>query len=65
MFNTAQLIGKDLEGLVRIALTNRELSPGVAAAIASYREKSDLTATQQRQLEILDRAIADGCITMV
>ena len=65
MFDTTQFIGKDLEGLIRIALVNRELSPGVAAAIASYRERADLTTTQQRQLQILDRAIAEGCIATI
>ncbi|MBT9315512.1 hypothetical protein [Leptothoe spongobia] len=65
MFNTTQLIGADLEVLVRTALLNKELSPGVAIAIESYRAKSELTATEKRQLEILDRAISDGCIVTV
>ncbi|MEM9483674.1 MAG: hypothetical protein AAGA83_08265 [Cyanobacteria bacterium P01_F01_bin.116] len=58
-------MGQKLESLVRIALMHRELSPGVAIAIASYRAKSELTATEKRQLEILDRAVADGCIVTV
>ena len=65
MFNTTQLVGKDLEVLVRTALLNCELSPGVAVAIASHRLKPRLTAAEKRQLEILDRAIADGCIVAV
>ncbi|MEO0394984.1 MAG: hypothetical protein AAF243_03230 [Cyanobacteria bacterium P01_A01_bin.137] len=65
MFNTTQLVSKDLEVLVRTALINGELSPGVAVAIASHRLKPRLTAAEKRQLEILDRAIADGCIVAV
>lgn len=65
MFNTAQLAGKDLEVLVRTALLHGELSPGIAMAIASYRASPRLTATEKRQLEILDQAIADGCIVPV
>lgn len=62
MFNTSQFVGKDLEVLVRIALIHKELSPGVAAAIEQYRTKSGLTAAEQRQLEILDNAMADACV---
>ena len=62
MFNTNQFTGKNLEGLVRTALTHRELSPGVAAAINRYRIKPQLTNAEERQLAILDSAIADGCI---
>lgn len=62
MFNTAQLVGKDLEVLVRTALLHGELSPGIARAIASYQAKPRLTTVEKRQLEILERAIADGCI---
>lgn len=58
-------MGYDLESLVRTALMHRELSPGVATAIASYRAKAELTATEKRQLEILDRAVADGCIVAI
>ncbi len=62
MFNPSQFVGKDLEVLVRTALFHRELTPGVVAAIERYRTKPGLTAVEQRQLEILDNAIADGCI---
>lgn len=65
MFNTSQFVGQDLEVLVRIALMHREISPGVATAVERYRIKSSLTTAEQRQLEILDNAIADGCIVAV
>lgn len=65
MFNTAQFVGKDLEVLVRTALLHGELSPGIARAISSYQAKSRLTTAEKRQLEILDRAISDGCIVPV
>ena len=65
MFNTSQFIGKDLEVLVRTALLHGELAPGVAAAIEQYQENKRLTTSEQRQLEILNNAIADGCIVAV
>ncbi|MBE9066829.1 hypothetical protein IQ260_09205 [Leptolyngbya cf. ectocarpi LEGE 11479] len=65
MFDTAQFASKDLEILVRTALTHGELSPGVAMAVEDYRAKSGLTAVEQRQLTILDSAIADGCIVPI
>ena len=65
MFNANQCTGKDLDTLVRTALLYGELSPGVAAAIARYRSKSRLNANEQRQLEILDNAIMDGCIVPI
>lgn len=65
MFNTVQFVGKDLEVLVRTALHHGELSPGVARAISTYQAKPRLTATEKRQLEILDQAIKDGCIVRV
>lgn len=65
MFNANQFTGKNLEGLVRAALTHRELSPGVAAAIERYRSKPRLTNSEERQLAILDSAIADGCIVPI
>ncbi|MEA5465123.1 hypothetical protein [Leptothoe sp. PORK10 BA2] len=65
MLNTVQFVGKDLEVLVRTALLHGELSPGIARAIASYQAKAQLTAAEKRQLEILERAIADGCIVPV
>ena len=65
MFNANQCTGKDLDTLIRTALLHRELSPGVAAAIARYRAKARLTVDEQRQLEILDSALADGCIAPI
>lgn len=65
MFDITQFAGKDLEGLVRTALTHGELSPGVAMAVEYYRAKPRLTAVEQRQLTILDGAIADGCIVPI
>ncbi|MEM7062359.1 MAG: hypothetical protein AAF572_04255 [Cyanobacteria bacterium P01_B01_bin.77] len=65
MFDTAQFASKDLEVLVRTALIHGELSPGGAMAVEYYRTKSNLTAIEQRQLRILDSAIADGCIVPI
>jgi hypothetical protein len=65
MFNTSQFVGKDLEVLVRTALVNGELAPGVALAVERYRKKSGLTAIEKRHLQILDNAIADGCIVPI
>lgn len=65
MSQSKQFTGNTLEVLVRTALTHRELSPGVAAAIERYRSTSTLTAIEKRQLQILDSAIADGCIVPV
>lgn len=62
MFNVNQLTGKNLEFLVRTALMNRELSPGAAVAIEKYQQSSSLSTVEQRQLQILDSAIADGCV---
>lgn len=55
---------ESLETLVRIALINRELAPGVAKQINSYRSEN-LSAYQQRLLAILDDAIADQCIIVI
>ena len=65
MFNTSQLANDDLDILVRTALTHGKLDPDITAAIETYRAKSGLTAVEQRQLEILDNAIADGCIVSI
>lgn len=65
MFSASQFVGKDLEVLVRTALSYGELAPGVALAIQRYRTKPSLTAAEKRQLQILDSAIADGCIVAV
>ncbi len=53
-----------LESLVRTAMKNGELAPGVAAQVNRYRA-SRLTCEQKRLLEILDDAIASGCIVPI
>ena len=53
-----------LESLVRTAMSNGELAPGVAAQISQYRARK-LTCEEQRLIAILDDAIADGCIVPV
>lgn len=53
-----------LESLVRTAIKNGELAPGVAAQVNSYRT-SRLTYEERRLLAILDDAIASGCIVPV
>ena len=53
-----------LEFLVRTAMTNRELAPGVAAQIGRYRN-GKLSCEDRRILAILDDAIADGCVVPV
>jgi len=53
-----------LESLVRIAMTNGELAPGVALQINRYRS-GKLSCEERRLLAILDDAIADGCITPI
>ncbi|MGB3300881.1 MAG: hypothetical protein WBA76_21655 [Phormidesmis sp.] len=50
-----------LEFLVRTAMTNGELSPGVAAQIDRYRQGT-LSCEDRRMLAILENAIADGCV---
>ncbi|MGC1308358.1 MAG: hypothetical protein WA885_14125 [Phormidesmis sp.] len=53
-----------LESLVRIAMTNRELAPGIAAQVNHYRT-GRLSCEERRMLAILDDAIADGCVVPV
>ena len=53
-----------LESLVRTAMTNGELAPGVAAQISYYRQ-GKLSCEDRRILAILDDAIADGCVAAV
>ncbi|MEL6247099.1 MAG: hypothetical protein AAFQ61_12885 [Cyanobacteria bacterium J06626_23] len=65
MFRSSKLDLNNLEFLVRTALSNGELSPGVAAEIARYRASAQLSADASRYLAILDDAIADGCIQPV
>ena len=56
--------GSDLESLIRIAIANGELAPGVAAQIGQYRN-GKLSCEERRLLAILDDAIADGCVVPV
>lgn len=53
-----------LESLVRTAMKNGELAPGVAAQVSRYR-MSRLTCQEKRLLEILDDAIVSGCIVPI
>ncbi len=53
-----------LELLVRTALMNGELAPGVAMQIDRYRE-GNLSSVERRLLAILDDAISDGCIVPI
>ncbi len=53
-----------LEALVRTALLNGELAPGVAKQINGYREGL-LPRDEKRLLTILDDAIADGFVTVI
>jgi len=50
-----------LESLVRTAVANGELAPGVAAQVNRYRQ-CRLSCEEQRLLAILDDAVADGCV---
>ncbi|PZO18534.1 MAG: hypothetical protein DCF25_09710 [Leptolyngbya foveolarum] len=60
-FKTSKSATNSLESLVRTAMTNGELAPGVAAQISQYRS-SRLSCEERRLLAILDDAIADGCV---
>lgn len=53
-----------LEFLVRTAMTNGELSPGVAAQIDRHRQ-GKLSCEDRRMLAILEDAIADGCVVSI
>lgn len=53
-----------LESLVRTAMINGELAPGVAVQVNHYR-KAKLSCKEQRLLAILDDAISDGCIVPI
>ncbi|MEO1637606.1 MAG: hypothetical protein AAFS04_21335 [Cyanobacteria bacterium J06631_9] len=55
---------KGLESLVRTAIINGELAPGVAAQVNHYR-KAAISCEEQRLLAILDDAISTGCIIPV
>jgi len=55
---------KGLESLVRTAMMNGELAPGVAAQVNRYRN-SKLTCEEQRLLAIVDDAVSDGCIVPI
>ena len=65
MFRSSKLDLNKLEFLVRTAITNGELSPGIAAEISRYRASAALSAEATRYLAILDDASADGCIQPV
>ncbi len=54
----------ELESLVRTAMLNGELSPGVAAQVEQYRAGKP-SCEERRMLAILDDAIADGCVIPV
>lgn len=64
MYSTFKSKPNSLETLVRIALTNRELAPGVAKQINHYRAGS-LSTEQNRLLSILTDAIEDDVITII
>ena len=53
-----------LESLVRSAMMNGELAPGVAAQIERYRAGKP-SCEERRMLAILDDAIADGCVVPI
>ncbi len=65
MFRASKLDLNNLEFLVRTAIANGELSPGVASEIARYRASAQLSVEATRYLAILDDAISDGCVQMV
>ena len=54
----------NLQTLVRTALHNRELAPGVAKQINLLRATL-LSATEKRLLAVLDDAIANGLIAVI
>ena len=53
-----------LESLVRTAMLNGELAPGVAAQVNGYRS-GKLNCEERRLLAILDDAISDGCVVPI
>lgn len=53
-----------LESLVRTAMVNGELAPGIARQVDHYRS-GKLTCEEHRLLNILDDAISDGCVVSV
>ena len=62
--STVKSSAASLESLVRTAMMNGELAPGVAAQISCYR-KGALSCEERRMLAILDDAINDGCVVPV
>ena len=54
----------DLQGLVRTALHNRELAPGVAKQI-NLLKTTILSISEKRLLAVLDDAIASGLIVVI
>ncbi|MEO0458876.1 MAG: hypothetical protein AAF152_20165 [Cyanobacteria bacterium P01_A01_bin.114] len=65
MFKPSNLNSNSLEFLVRTALSNGEITPGMAAEISRYRSAVRLSAEDRRYLAILEDAITDGCIRLV
>ena len=63
MFGTSSFKSRSnsLEPLVRTAVMNSELAPGVAAQIQQYR-RGKLTCEERRLLAVLDDAIDSGCV---
>lgn len=62
--STFQSRANTLESLVRTAITNGELAPGVAAQIDRYRNEK-LSCEDRRILAILDDAIAEGGVVSI
>lgn len=60
----SNLKSNGLEALVRTAMLNGELSPGVASQIERYRTGKP-SCEERRMLAILDDAISDGCVIPV
>lgn len=63
-FNAPKLKANGLESLVRTAMVNGELAPGVAAQIGCYRS-GKLSCEERRLLAILDDAVSDGCVVPI
>jgi hypothetical protein len=59
--NAPSLKSNGLESLIRTAMLNGELAPGVAAQIGCYRT-GKLSCEERRLLAILDDAMSDGYV---
>ncbi len=66
MFGTSSFKSRSngLELLVRTAVLNSELAPGVAAEVKRYRT-GPLSCEEQRLLSVLDDAIAGGHVVPI